>query len=514
MRRFDRAVAYAVLAVLTTSCGDAPETAPTADPERARWVEALARSWYPGRVGDLTIIPAEGWVITSAGTSYVFMHGGPWDYDTEIPGIIYGPGLVEPGVRPDAVSHQDLGATVLDWLDLTPDYEIAGRPVTGVLDEDARPAAIVVIVLDAFRADYLTRWADDVPTLRELASSGLDLDGARIDYLPTNTAAAHTTLATGTFPRVHGITGNSYFDRGAGWGRNLFEGASPENLEVPTVADLLGGAVEGAVIAIQGGTYYPAVGMAGHGACIAGGRAPLMTFYDERRGRWATNPDCYALPETLSEVDASGIMAEGDGTWLGHDVADPGEIRRTARFARFEAAALRSVISGTTFGEDDVTDLFLVNLKSTDYVSHKYGPFSVEMRETVRVVDGELAETVDLLASKTGDRGFVLMITSDHGMPDEPAGGAHRIRYPEVRELVDRHFDPDGPGVVAHFDGSENQMYLAHDRLAELGLAVADVSAFLETQPFARAAITEDEVRPAGGSPRSDVGVTSERSHP
>ena len=62
--------------------------------------------------------------------------------------------------------------------------------------------------------------------------------------------------------------------------------------------------------------------------------------------------------------------------------------------------------------------------------------------------------------------------------------------------------DPGGPGVVAYFEGSENQMFLDHARLEALGLAPADVARTLEESPVVGFAIAELEVRRARAATR------------
>src|SRR5664279_5713656 len=50
---------------------------------RRRFLEMFARAYFPGRTGQLLIVPREGDFITRADVA--FMHGSPWPYDAEIP---------------------------------------------------------------------------------------------------------------------------------------------------------------------------------------------------------------------------------------------------------------------------------------------------------------------------------------------------------------------------------------------------------------------------------------------
>ena len=49
--------------------------ADTASPLRQRWLDMFARGYFPGRSGQIFIVPREGDIITERDPLYVFMHG-------------------------------------------------------------------------------------------------------------------------------------------------------------------------------------------------------------------------------------------------------------------------------------------------------------------------------------------------------------------------------------------------------------------------------------------------------
>ena len=73
---------------------------------------------------------------------------------------------------------------------------------------------MLVLVLDGMRADYLDRFSAELPTLTRLRREGAAFDHARVTYAPSITSAGHATIATGTFPSIHGVFQNAWFDRG------------------------------------------------------------------------------------------------------------------------------------------------------------------------------------------------------------------------------------------------------------------------------------------------------------
>jgi predicted AlkP superfamily pyrophosphatase or phosphodiesterase len=77
----------------------------------------------------------------------------------------------------------------------------------------ARPAApanaTVLISLDGFRADYITR--PGAVVLRALAARGVRAE-RMIPVFPTKTFPNHYTIVTGLYPEHHGIVANTMFD--------------------------------------------------------------------------------------------------------------------------------------------------------------------------------------------------------------------------------------------------------------------------------------------------------------
>lgn len=469
---------------------------------RSDLLDRWARSYRPGRSGDVMLVPAQGEILTDQDPDYRYMHGSPWSYDARVPMILAGEGRVRPGSRSRAASHEDLGATVAALLGLPPPPGADGRVLdaflrsddAAALPEPGPPRIVAVLLLDAFRADYLQRYADSLPALRRLRSEGAAFPG-RVSYLPTATAVAHSTFSAAATPSRHGITGNTLYDRRSGAAANAYDGASPRNFLGLGLADRWQAETAGrSVVAVQGGTYYPAVALAGKGACVAGGRRHRVGFYDAGTGRWRTNSRCYRLPPGLTALRAAEGWAEAGGRWLGHDVANPDDFRRSALFARFEGRASRRVLEELAFGRDDVADLLLLNWKAGDYVGHAYGPDAPETLATLAEVDRQVGLLVDALDDAAGPRGWVLAVTADHGMPADLPESRERRRYADVLRAVDGRFDPDGPGVALHLGGADLQLFVDRERLRELGVGVDEVADFVEGLPWVRAAFSEAEV--------------------
>jgi hypothetical protein len=152
------------------------------------------------------------------------------------------------------------------------------------------------------------------------------------------------------------------------------------------------------------------------------------------------------------------------------------------------------MIEHEPLGEDDVADLLLLNYKGADFVGHRYGPDSNELRLTLGEMDRNLARIIGTLEAKVGEN-YLLAVTADHGMPSAPPERRHLA--PAVVDLLHQKFDPEAKQLVTSFEPENAQMFVDEDRLLQLGLTLGDLARFLEAQPFVFAVFTHDDVRRA-----------------
>jgi hypothetical protein len=70
-------------------------------------IRATALSYFPGRSGDLIVIPKENWIMGAVVTT----HGTLNPYDQRVPVIFYGAGI-RPGTRSEAATPADIAPTL------------------------------------------------------------------------------------------------------------------------------------------------------------------------------------------------------------------------------------------------------------------------------------------------------------------------------------------------------------------------------------------------------------------
>jgi hypothetical protein len=304
----------------------------------------------------------------------------------------------------------------------------------------------------------------------------------------------HSTISTGADPRVHGVTGVNVYDRIQGRRYDLFAGGRPQDLMAITLADVWQLATAGrAIVLAQGSIERAATPLAGHGACQLNGAPVVLASYDQQTGDWTTNPKCFRLPEYLKNRNAKELWQAGPA-WMGHRIASATDVRYSALFPAFEADAMTAMIEREAVGADDVADLILLNYKGADFVGHKYGPDSSELRATLREMDRHLARILEAVEAKVG-KNYLLAVTADHGMPAEPPSPDRRHSAQSIVDLLHEKFDPEAKRLITSFEPENSQIFVDEDRLSALGLTLPDLATFLESQPFLFAVFTQNDVR-------------------
>jgi hypothetical protein len=473
---------------------DAREATPSqAQGTQQRFLDMFARSYFPGRTGQLMVVPREGDFITRPDPDVPYMHGSPWSYDVAIPLMFAGP-AIKAGTYSMTAAQQDVAPTLAAALGASMPPTSTGRVLPVFRTGMSPPRVVVLIVLDGMRRDYFDRYATLMPTLTALRQRGAWFTQAQLSILPSNTAVGHSTIATGTNPAVHGVTGNNVHDRIGHVRHEIFAGAIPGDLMALTLADVWQFATSGrAIILAQGSIDRAAIPLAGHGACQLNGVPTVLASYDQRTGNWNANPQCYRLPAYLKEKNARTLWA-GDAEWMHHQIDTPSAVRYSALFPAFEADAMVAMIEHEPVGEDGIADLILLNYKGADFVGHKYGPDSQELRATLGEMDRHLARILDALEKKVGND-YLLAVTADHGMPSEPSSAERRHFAPSLVDLLNYKFDPEGKQLVTGFEPENLQIFIDEERLLKLGLTLPDLARFLRSQPFLFCAFTSDEVR-------------------
>src|SRR5438045_1893133 len=93
---------------------------------RQRFLRMFARAYFPGRTGQLLIVPREGDFITRPDPDVAYMHGSPWAYDVSIPLMFVGP-AVKTGLYAMPAVQQDVEPTLAPALGVLMPATAPGR---------------------------------------------------------------------------------------------------------------------------------------------------------------------------------------------------------------------------------------------------------------------------------------------------------------------------------------------------------------------------------------------------
>ena len=391
--------------------------------------------------------------------------------------------------------------------------------------QNSSPRLIVMIVADQMSDGLLDRYGPYMQGgFRRLLDQGRRFENAVVDHAPTNSLPGHLTVATGAFPRRHGIVDNSWIEiqsgepvrvlgfsdpdcpanpvRGTPQARAASDaGMGPGRFESPTIVEW--------VLAADPRARFASVGTGGGVSVLHAGKAkgPVL-WYDADAGGYVTS-SCYApvVPEWASALNSRldhdfassdwNLVAPsamrpiasrddaphengGSGYVFPHKRPEDPEQRRrwllATPFADSATLALaRAAVIGERLGEDDVTDILTIGLSTLDHVGHAFGPTSLEQADTLFRIDRELGTFLEFLDGQVGEGNWSLALSADHGAPPAPEeakrlgiAGARRISEAEASAALqaivtaaDRQGDPKDT-VAAASEAARGSDFVAH----------------------------------------------------
>ncbi len=380
-----------------------------------------------------------------------------------------------------------------------------------------RPKLILIIVIDQFRYDYLTRFRPEfVPRgFNLLLNGGADFVDNRYDYATTATGPGHATLLTGTYPDVHGIIENEWFDEATRHpvycvsdpntklvtgreGPTTAPGFSPWRLIGSTLGDELRAATgyRSKVVSVSL-KDRAAILMGGHDPTavywydFSGGRFVTSTYYESSLPAWVgdfnkqnpAKPYCGQNWEALPETPGAG------GKLLSSFQAQPNEPCPDSRFLgwlagtpymnNMELAFSEAAIRNEHLGQGPDTDLLTISLSVNDMIGHAYGPYSPEVADATLHTDRALASFFANLDKTVGLANVWIALSADHGVAPTPAFiekhhmGLGRAREGAIRKAVEEALTKRfglGPWI-------EGGGYLNKETLKKRGISASEAEA-------------------------------------
>lgn len=303
-------------------------------------------------------------------------------------------------------------ASLLGWAQTRP----AAAPVK-------KPKLVVMIVVDQFRYDYLTKFGSQFTGgFRRLLDHGAVFTNAYYDHMPTVTAVGHSIVLSGAMPASSGIVGNEWYDRQTGQqvtsvsdekvqqlGAPAKRGASPQRLLVSTVGDELkmSGKAASKVVSLS---------IKDRSAIMPGGHmANGAYWFDKPSGNFVSSTWYFPeLPAWVKAFNDKKAIDQWKGT-LGYDKMAESKLGNDVVELFAETA-----IEGENLGRDEGTDLLSMSFSANDTVGHAKGPDSPEAKEITLHTDKVLDKFFTFLDKRIGLSNVVVVLSADHGVAPLP----------------------------------------------------------------------------------------------
>lgn len=232
---------------------------------------------------------------------------------------------------------------------------------------------VVILVLDALSSSYLSQMGAN-SNLAKIAADGACVLDAQCIY-PSHTLTNHTTIMTGVSSGVHGIIGNVRLGED---GISTIKSKEPEMIQVETIFELA-----------------KAQGLK---TAVVSGKNNLVALFSR---------DCDVGTSNVRPLDYLGSAPNLEDAETNEDYYEMNLV-----LADWVFDSLYTVL------EKEEPNLTLVNIQSTDYIGHRFGPDSKEMKTCLKRVDKALGELYKKMKKSGMLEDTTLIILADHGMTE------------------------------------------------------------------------------------------------
>jgi predicted AlkP superfamily pyrophosphatase or phosphodiesterase len=277
-------------------------------------------------------------------------------------------------------------------------------------DQHASPATradrpyVVMVSFDGVHPDFLER--ANTPHFDRLAAEGVTAAGL-IPAYPSKTFPNHYTIATGLYPYRHGLVDNTFYDAGLD---AMFR------IHDRTV--------------VEDARFY--------------GGEPI----------WVT--------AERQDVTTASFF------WVGTEAPVLG--RHPTHFKLYDhlfphAARVDTVLHWLSLPEPERPNLVMLYFAEPDGTAHDEGPYGEAVLHAMKEMDGLLGRLLDGLAAlPMADRVHVVVV-SDHGMEEVPAG--HVIYLDDLVDLEGVRVAYNVTQALLYFEGDDRRQQQAFDQLQQ-----------------------------------------------
>lgn len=330
--------------------------------------------------------------------------------------------------------------------------------------QNKTPQLIVQIVIDQFRGDlihqYQAQFGND--GFNYLLNHGIDFYNAHHPHANTTTCAGHATIATGSYPSLHGIIDNDWYERktnkliycmedlnapplATSHTTKTTQGRSPKNLTASTLSDEL-------VFAHKGKAF--AVSLKDRSAIALAGHAGKAFWFDKSNGgfissnyyyshypqwviQWNNNykPQDFVWELSKPKAQYQNVNTpvfpqnlKEFGQSFPHQVNKaPSEhyfkfLSKTPKADQLTADFAEQLLIAEQLGTiKNQTDYLGISFSAVDAIGHQFSPNSLEAEDNLLILDQTIAHLLQKIDQQVGLDNVLIVLTADHGVANSPS---------------------------------------------------------------------------------------------
>ena len=330
--------------------------------------------------------------------------------------------------------------------------------------DNNQPRLVLQLVVDQLRGDLIHQHQQQFGAkgFNYLLSNGVDYHNAHHPHANTTTCAGHATIATGSYPSIHGVVDNDWYDRKSKQLVYCMEdlktsilptihtlksnpGRSPRNLKASTLSDEIRLANKGKAFGVS---------LKDRSAITLAGHAGKAFWFDKTNGGFITSDYYYSnypqwvqewnkkyepkefnwnLSRSLSEYqNANNKMFKHDyksfGQTFPHHIINPRSeeyfsfLSKTPLADKLTANFAEQLLTEEKLGlSPNQTDYLAISFSAVDAIGHQFGPNSLESEDNLLMLDQTLTHLFEVIDKQVGLKNTLIILTADHGVGDSPS---------------------------------------------------------------------------------------------
>ncbi len=333
-----------------------------------------------------------------------------------------------------------------------------------------QPKLVIGIIVSEMRYDYINRYWDKFGEggIKKLISTGSVFRNAHHDYLLTESGAGYASIATGSYPDIHGIVANFWYERlkhnirycirddnvntiGGNYESGKF---SPACLQTLNISDQL-------KLSNNFHSKVYSISLDPVAAIISGGHtANAAYWYDDYTGKWISSSFyCDSLPQWLNDFNDKNLsgtylsrkwetllpqekyfnnqIKNGEEKGFSGIKGFPYDLEKISRKNKKEIdfSVLKETPFGNTLTKDLAISLILdeelgknaypdwltVCFTATSNVAKNFMPLSPEMEDTYLRLDNDITHFLAFIDEQIGLKNVLIYLTAENAIANEPS---------------------------------------------------------------------------------------------